>query len=192
MNPDIAIFHLLNNLAGISPVLDWIVRFLVNDYVIPTAMSLVAVWLWFSGDTPEDRLRNRHAVLVIGLGILFSNALIKDLSYIYFRPRPFAIEEVRLLFYRPSVSSMPSVPLTVAFCFAAGAWYNNRTLGKALGMLGALYGLARIIAGVHYPSDVVAGALLGVGTIYLIARLESVFKPILRFLDRLAAKLALT
>lgn len=116
MNPDIALFHLLNDFVGTLPPVDWIARALVNDYAVPTAMALVAAGLWFAGASEHERLRNQRAVLLIALGLLFANALIKDLSLVYFRPRPFATEEVKLLFYRPSVSSFPSVPATVAFC----------------------------------------------------------------------------
>jgi undecaprenyl-diphosphatase len=119
---------------------------------------------------------------------LFCNALIKDLSYVYFRPRPFATETVRLLFYRPSVSSFPSIPVEVAFCFAAGAWYASQRLSKLLIVLGTLYALSRIYAGVHYPSDVIGGALIGAGMVYIVVRLDFVFVPLADFAISLARR----
>ncbi len=144
-------------------------------------MSLAAVALWFAGATADERTRNQRAVIFIALALLFSNALIKDLSYVYFRPRPFATETVKLLFYRPSVSSFPSIPIEVAFCFTAGAWYANRRVGQVLFVLGALYALSRVCAGVHYPSDVIAGALIGAGMVYIVIRLGFVFVPLADF-----------
>ncbi len=181
MNPDVMLFHALNDFVGTVPLIDWVTRALVNDYAVPTAMSLVAVALWFAGATPDERTRNQRAVIFIALALLFCNALIKDLSYLYFRPRPFATESVKLLFYRPSVSSFPSIPIEVAFCFAAGAWYANRRVGKVLIVLGTLYALSRVYAGVHYPSDVIAGALIGAGMVYIVVRLEFVFVPLADF-----------
>lgn len=181
MNPDVMLFHALNDFVGTVPLIDWVTRALVNDYAVPTAMSLAAVALWFAGATPDERTRNQRAVIFIALALLFSNALIKDLSYLYFRPRPFATESVKLLFYRPSVSSFPSIPVAVAFCFAAGAWYANQRVGKFLVALGALYALSRVYAGVHYPSDVIAGALIGVGMVYIVVRLEFIFVPLADF-----------
>jgi undecaprenyl-diphosphatase len=150
----------------------------VNDYFVPTAMSLAAVALWFAGSTPEARTRNQRAVVFIALALLFCNALVKDLSTVYFRPRPFATETVKLLFYRPSVSSFPSIPVEVAFCFVAGAWYADRRVGRWLLVLATLYALSRVYAGVHFPSDVVAGAALGAGMVYVVVRLGFVFVPI--------------
>ncbi|MBI5032282.1 MAG: phosphatase PAP2 family protein [Chloroflexi bacterium] len=190
MNPDLWLFHMLNDFVGTIPVLDWIMRALVNDYAIPTALSLAAVWLWFAGDSEEERTRNRRAVIFIALGILFSQALIKDMQQYYFRPRPFATETVKLLFYRPSVSSFPSIPIAVAFTFAAGAWYGDKRVAKFLIVLGVLYALARVYAGVHYPSDVMGGAVIGAGIVYIIVRLHFVFEPLADLAIRLARRLS--
>ena len=189
MNPDVWLFHAINNFVGTVPLIDWLARAIVNDYAVPTAMSLVAVAFWFAGATPAERTRNQRAVIFIALAVLFCNALIKDLSYVYFRPRPFAIETVKLLFYRPSVSSFPSIPVQVAFCFAAGAWYANKHVGKFLIALGALYALSRVYAGVHYPSDVIAGALIGAGMVYIVVRLDFVFVPLADFAIGVARRL---
>ncbi len=178
MNPDVWLFHAINHFVGTVPLIDWLARAIVNDYAVPTAMALVAVALWFAGATPEERTRHQRAVVFIALALLFCNALIKDMSYVYFRPRPFATETVKLLFYRPSVSSFPSIPIEVAFCFAAGAWYANQRVGKFMVLLGALYALSRVYAGVHYPSDVIGGALIGAGMFYLVVRLDFVFVPL--------------
>ncbi len=192
MNPDVALFHLLNDFVGVVPALDWLARALVNDHAVPTAMALAATALWFAGASDETRTRNQRAVILITLGILFTNALIKDLSYVYFRPRPFATETVKLLFYRPSVSSFPSIPIATAFCFATGAWYADKRVGKWLAILGVLFAFSRVYAGVHYPSDVIVGAALGAGMTWIIARLDFVFHPIADFGIRLARRLSLT
>lgn len=191
MNPDVALFHLLNDFVGTFPPLDLLARALVNDFAVPTVVALAGVWLWYAGDGPEERQRNQRALISIGIAVLVANALIKDLSYIYFRPRPFATETVNLLFYRPSVSSFPSVPIAFAFCFAAGAWYAHRRLGIALAVLGSLYGLTRVYAGVHYPSDILGGALIGWAILYGVKRLDKFLLPIADGAIRLAQRLSL-
>lgn len=188
MNLDLWLFHLLNDFVGTVPPFDLFIRFVVNDYTIPTIISLIAGGLWFAGATDEERQRNQRAVILIALGILFSQALIKDLAAIYFRPRPFAMEPVKLLFYRPSVSSFPSIPIAVTFTFAMGAWHANRRIGKILFALGILYAFARVYAGVHYPSDVIGGAAIGAGMVWIVARLRFVFEPLANVMIRVAQK----
>lgn len=189
MNPDLWLFHLLNDFVGTFPPFDWFVRLIVNDYTIPTIIALVAAGMWFAGSTDEERARHQRAVILIALGILFSQSLIKDLAYVYFRPRPFAMESVNLLFYRPSVSSFPSIPIAVAFTFAMGAWYANKNIAKILFGLGILYALARVYAGVHYPSDVIAGAAIGAGMVWIVARLRFVFEPLVNCAIRIARRI---
>lgn len=189
MNPDVALFHLINNLAGNWPPADWIARLLVNDFLVPTLASLAAVWLWFAGETPEEHQRNRRTVVFLVLAVVLAQAFIKGISLVYFRPRPFASETVKLLFYRPSVSSFPSVPIAAVFSFAMGAWYADKRVGKALAILGALYGFARVYAGVHYPLDIVGGAIIGAGASWLVARYSRLLNPLADTLINLMQRL---
>jgi undecaprenyl-diphosphatase len=190
LNPDVALFHLINNGVGAFPVIDGLARLVVNDYFVPTLSTLAAVWVWFSGVTEDERLRNQRAVILVILAILISQAFIKDLSYVYFRPRPFATETVKLLFYRPSVSSFPSVPIAGVFAFAAGFHRVNPRLGNVLYGLGTLYGLARVYAGVHYPLDIIGGAIIGAGTVLIVERVRFIFNPLADKMIRLARRMS--
>ena len=60
---DWTLFKLANGLAGRSPVLDTIIRFLVNEYALTTALVLLPFALWFSGRSAGVRERNQRAVL---------------------------------------------------------------------------------------------------------------------------------
>jgi membrane-associated phospholipid phosphatase len=61
----------------------------------------------------------------------------------------------------PSSGSFPSGHSAAAFAFAAGVGDIAPSAGAALHALAALVAYSRIHTGVHYPGDVVAGALLG-------------------------------
>jgi undecaprenyl-diphosphatase len=60
-------------------------------------------------------------------------------------------------------ASFPSGHATTAFATAVvlAAWYPRQAVGFV--GLAALVGLSRILLGAHFPSDVLAGALLGSG-----------------------------
>lgn len=61
----------------------------------------------------------------------------------------------------PIDGSLPSGHAAGSFAFAMFVLYFNRRAGWALVILASLVALSRVMLGVHYPSDVVAGIGLG-------------------------------
>ena len=174
------LFQALNNLAGQWPAFDRLVQFLMNDYALTTALSALVVALWFRGRTPEEREADQTAAVYTVVALLLVSVIIKLLNLAFFRPRPFANHEVNLIFYHPSDSSLPSNATAVAFVFAIGAGQRSRAL-RVLGViLGTVLGLSRVIGGVHYPLDILAGALLGTGSVLLVWRYGGLLAPLVR------------
>jgi undecaprenyl-diphosphatase len=62
----------------------------------------------------------------------------------------------------PGSHSFPSGHTAAAVAFASGVGRVRPTAGVPLYALAALVGYSRVHTGVHYPGDVMAGALLGV------------------------------
>jgi undecaprenyl-diphosphatase len=101
----------------------------------------------------------------------------QGLKKLYLRARPYdrLPEDVRLLINKPSGTSWPSSHPAVLFSFLTVAGEElglSRTQRVALGGLAGLVAVSRVYLGVHWPSDVAAGLLLGraVGQAWLAAR----------------------
>jgi len=188
---DQALFQLVNGVAGRVPLLDGGMRLLLNDYFVPTTLFLLLIYFWFEGRTIADRESNQRTVIRVIAAFLVANAIVKACNLLYFRPRPFSTQEVRLLFYRPSDSSLPSNPAAVGFTFAAVTWQRNRNLGTVMGFLASLFALARVYCGVHYPLDVVSGALVGVFAAHLTTKAYRVLSPLSTLIIELARRLNL-
>lgn len=181
MGLDLKLFEMINSLAGRTAFLDAVMRLFVNEHFVPTTMSLILVARWFGGRTATDRERNQRAVLHAVMALGLANFIVKLCNLVYFRPRPFAAHEVNLLFYRPTDSSMPSNPAAVGFSFATAIWLHNRRIGIIMYLFAVLFSFARIYCGVHYPSDVFAGALIAILSAYFVFRSNRFLEPLVAF-----------
>jgi undecaprenyl-diphosphatase len=188
---DVSLFHLINGLVGRAPLLDGVIRLLVNDYLVPTALCLLAAALWFSGAGRDDRERNQRAVIAMVLAVLLANVVVKLCNLAYFRLRPFSVQEVNLLFYRPSDSSLPSNAAAVGFAFAGVGWQRDRRLGAVMGVLAALFGFARVYSGVHYPLDIVAGGFCGWLSAWVVSKADRLLRPLMTAIIAAGRKLYL-
>ena len=191
MSLDIQLFRLINNLAGHNAYLDGLARLFVNEYFLTTIMSLILIVFWFEGQDRDQRERNQRAILHVLITLVVANIVLKLCNLAYFRLRPFVDHEVNLLFYHPTDSSFPSNPATVGFSVAAAIWLYNRRLGALLLVLATLFGLSRIYCGVHYPLDVIAGALLGALSAYVVVRKGRFIDPLISLIIRTGRRLYL-
>lgn len=77
------------------------------------------------------------------------------------RPAAEAVPEARRLHKRPTSSSFPSGHAASAAAFVTAAALESPRLGIALAPLAAAVAYSRVHTGVHWPSDIGAGAVLG-------------------------------
>ncbi|SEG15675.1 undecaprenyl-diphosphatase [Actinacidiphila yanglinensis] len=79
------------------------------------------------------------------------------------RPLLEAVPMIRRLHRQPLTTSFPSGHSASAAAFAAGVAAQSGAWGAAVAPVAASVAFSRVYTGVHYPSDVVVGAALGVG-----------------------------
>ena len=100
------------------------------------------------------------ALIALALTFLIGNVLLKNWIA---RARPYDVfDEVRRLIEKQSDYSFPSGHTSASF--AVSVVYCKRlpiTYGVLAILLAVAMGLSRLYVGVHYPSDVVGGAVLG-------------------------------
>lgn len=92
-----------------------------------------------------------------------------DLAIVLFwqRPRPFVSHDLIISsignLETGRISSFPSSHTYIVFAIATSVYlYGHKKLGTTLFLLAILVAVGRIGTGLHYPSDTIAGAILGI------------------------------
>jgi undecaprenyl-diphosphatase len=113
--------------------------------------------------TGSERARRAavRGLASVAVASTVSNVIGKGLTG---RARPAAeIPDARRLPRDPHTTSFPSGHAASAAAFATGTALEMPVLAGPIGALAAAVGASRVVTGVHYPSDVVAGFAIGVG-----------------------------
>ena len=168
----------LNGGVGRFPWLDSIARYLVSDYLVPALLGLLLLGMWFDGKDGVTRELHQRGVLTAIIGMGVANLVTTIMNQYITRARPFIDHDLTLLFYSPSDPSFPANPAVVGFALSAGIWRGSRRMGLISFALAGFWGLSRVYAGVFYPSDVVAGALLGMLMTWLVSFLLALTEPV--------------
>ncbi len=131
-------------------------------------------WIIVLGFT-ERRTSLRHAAKEAGLAMLMALYAALTLSQLIGRLRPFVAEaEVLRLIPAPlSLHSLPSAHASAAFAMAfAIAWKSPRAAIVPL-VLACGVAFGRVAVGVHYPTDVMAGAGVGFLAVVIVRLLHA-------------------
>lgn len=110
---------------------------------------------------PKTRKAGAAGLMALLLSLMFTNGILKHLVE---RPRPWlTVEGLTPLIAEHDPNSFPSGHTSASFA-AASAWCRTlprRWMGVTAVVLAALMGFSRLYVGVHFPSDVLAGVLVG-------------------------------
>lgn len=105
----------------------------------------------------------RHALVEMVWSVLFAAVMAFAGEWLTARPRPFTTDPtLDVLIPRPHTMSFPSAHASIAYALALALFGWNRPLGIIALLIADLVAIGRVASGVHYPTDVLAGLLVGV------------------------------
>ncbi len=175
-NMNNAIFFFFYNLAHQSAFFDNIVIFL--GYIFPILILLgVCIYVFVEADVfkKEDTLSIRFRRLVYKFAIICGPAILAYLigtllKEIIHLDRSFVQNnEIKPLFSPTQKYSFPSSHATTFSALALSMYFYNKKIGIFLLVSAFIIGIMRIIAGVHFPLDILGGFVLGGLISYLVA-----------------------
>ena len=154
---DLAIFWYLNSWAGASKAYDALIIFCAQylGYLCVAAFFLL---LFFWRRSQQEKISifwvAVASVVIARLGVT------EFIRFFYHRPRPFIAHHVHQLISETEWS-FPSGHAAFFFALAAAVYLYDKKWGMAFFAASVAMGIGRVAAGVHYPSDILGGMLIG-------------------------------
>lgn len=154
---NLSLFNFLHGLSGRSPFIDAAGIFAAK--YIPYIIFFAFLWLVVSQPGWRRRI---FFFSEAAIAVILSRGLITEIvRFFYYSPRPF-----EALHFQPLIpesgSSIPSGHAAFFFALAMIIYFYNRRWCIWYFAITVLISLARIFAGVHWPSDIIAGAVVGI------------------------------
>lgn len=149
--------------------LEWIqdnVKNIFFDKVMPIITSLGnggILWILIGVSLVIFNKTRKFGIIILislVLSLLVGNLGIKPLVH---RIRPFDVNtSVEILISKPKDFSFPSGHTMSSFAAAVALLYMDKKIGIASLILAAIIAFSRLYLFVHYPSDVLAGMVIGI------------------------------
>jgi undecaprenyl-diphosphatase len=129
----------------------------------------------------------RRGAAAAGVSVLLGLGIAHVIASLWDRPRPYEAHpgDAHLLIAPSPDPSFPSDHATGAFAIAIAILLHHRRAGWISLTLSAVIAVSRVALGTHYPSDVLAGAVVGGGAALLLWA-----SPLGRLVDALADRVA--
>ena len=183
---DFRVFQYLNGLlAGHGHLQQMVVDF--SSWSVPIfAVATAGLWLLARPyGSMRWKLAASSALVSAGLGLLVNQAIGK----LWFRERPFVAHpgSTLLLVRRSLDPSFPSDHATAAFAIAFAVLFFSLRAGLLFLLAASAIGFSRVLLGLHYPGDVLAG--VGIGLVCA-AAVATLGRPLLALAVRVASRVS--
>lgn len=172
---DNTIFLFFYSLAHQSPLLDCVIVFFAVYF--PFVVLIVAgIFLLMHHEVLKAEapfvvlMEKKKEFLALFISASFAYVTATLLKILFGTPRPFeALSQVSSLFLEKG-HAFPSGHAAVFSAIAFTIFFTHKRAGYVFLFSALLIGLARIVAGVHFPIDILGGFVLGAGVSCLVRK----------------------
>ena len=155
---DVELFYFFNNLAGKSQIFDTFIVFSAS-YLQYLLGAVFILFLCFSAYSKREKFR---VFFIVAVSTMVARlGIVEIIRFFYHRPRPFINNQVYRLISENDWS-FPSGHSAFFFAMATAIYLYNRRWGVVFFAAAIMMNISRVIAGAHYPSDILGGMIVGV------------------------------
>ncbi|MDP2668821.1 MAG: phosphatase PAP2 family protein [bacterium] len=170
---DLTIFRWFNSWAGINNFYDWGIIFKADYLLYVMILGVFAFFVFFffaKASKDEDKKRAKWVIIHAFFAGILARFVFKPIIVLFWdRARPFSIlADVHRLVSESPAGAMPSGHAVFSFAVAMAVYFYYPKTSILFFLAAISMGLARVAAGVHWPSDILAGALVGIFSAWLI------------------------
>jgi undecaprenyl-diphosphatase len=94
--------------------------------------------------------------------VLARFVIVEFIRFLWQRQRPLLVEPNVNVLFANATPSFPSGHAAFAFGLATIVYLYNKKWGVVFFILAFLVSIARVFVGVHWPSDILVGAIIGI------------------------------
>jgi len=155
-------------------------KFLAEYLTYSLPIILVVLWFWNEKAKKVALRAGFSAILAWPVFAMIINKFVR-------RPRPFNISGVQeLVFHRPD-TSFPSEHAAALFAVAMSLYLSGyKKLSYVMFVVAIVVSFFRVAVAIHWPTDVIAGAILGIGSAYLIFLFDKPLNIVYNFIIKIA------
>ena len=154
------IFQALNSLAGQNWLFDKGVNFFANQLPFLLIGGL-GVFLWMHKDEEGGVKKHARDLFVVVTAAFAAWLVARGIKHFFPHDRPSVLPGTTVLFVPDDLQSFPSGHATFFAALPAALYFYHKKIALWYA-IGALFiGLARIIGGIHWPTDILAGYVIG-------------------------------
>jgi len=167
---DEKVFYFFNSIVGENSFLDFIVKILAVYvvYLVP----IIFLICWFYPTSPRLRgaseKTQKFLIEMLAASVISWQVIARVVGVLINRPRPEAFAGTKELLFHPPTYAFPSDhALFLMFLTTYLYLYGYKKWGNIALFLTIVVSISRVIAGFHWPGDVLAGWVIGGMLAYL-------------------------
>ncbi|MBI5045696.1 MAG: phosphatase PAP2 family protein [Candidatus Niyogibacteria bacterium] len=154
---DLTLFNYLNSFAGRFDWLDTFFIFLASYLEYWLVGGLVALAIFYRNQ------RGFRMLIDSLIAVLFSRFIVTEIiRFFYAKPRPFEVVDVYRLIDHSTGSAFPSGHAAFFFALAMVVFLYDRVWGSVFFAGAVLISISRVVGGIHWPADILGGAVVGI------------------------------